>query len=844
MMRTLQAALPIFRRELRGGLAGLRIVLLCLALGVGAIAAVGTLAAAVEAGLAADGRRLLGGDIEVATTGRDLPEALKAAMAARGRIAEVAQLRAMLVRLDADGRPGERLLVELKAVSPAWPLVGSAQAAGGGAAQAAMAPKDGLPSVLLDPIVLDRLGLRTGQHVRLGEATFRVAGALVAEPDRIATPAIFGARALIAWDALAPTGLVQPGSLVRFATRLLLPEGGDAARTIALLRTRFPDPGLRLRTAAQAAPGVAGFIGQMAQFLTLVGLAALLVGGIGVANGVATWLAGRRRSIATLKCLGAPAGVIFAAYAAQLAVLAAGGILAGLALGALLPFALVRLVGEALPVPPRMGLYPAPLAVAALYGVLCAACFALWPLARAREIPPIALFRDQVAPSDARPRGPWIAANAVLALALAGLAVATAGDPAFAAWFCAGAAGTLGLFRLGATGLQRLARRFGHGRRFALRLGLAGLHRPGAPAPLMLVSLGLGLSTLAALALIQANLDHEITGRMPGSAPSFFFIDIQPDQVQRFDALAAASGASRMEHVPSLRARIVALDGVPVEQAQVAPEAQWALRGDRGLTFAATPPPGTEIVAGRWWPPDYRGPPLVSFDAALAHGMGLSVGDSITVNVLGRDVVLRIASLRRIDWRSLGMNFTLVASPGPLEAAPHTEIATVYAPPAAEAELVQRITDALPNVSAIRVRDALETVAQLVGRLGAALRATGGVALAAGLLVLAGAIAAGQRARIRDAVLLKVLGASRAQLRMAFLVEFLAVGGTAGLIAAAVGTAAAWGVTRFVMRTDFVLAPGALALTILAATLLTGLFGWAGTGAALGTRPGPMLRNE
>lgn len=843
-MPTFRLAARIALRELRGGVGGLWIVLLCLALGVAAIAAVGTLGAAVAAGLAADGRRILGGDIEVSASARDLPAELKAALAERGPTAEIAEMRAMLARPDAPGRPSERLLVELKAVTPAWPLYGEALAGDGRPAQAALAAVSGVPAVLLEQVVLDRLGVGVGAEVRLGEATFRVAGSLALEPDRVAHPALFGARALIAWNALAATRLVQPGSLVRFAVRLALPPGSDPVRTIAELRGAFPDGGLRWRSAGEAAPGVAGLVGRTELFLTLVGLSALLVGGIGVANGVGAWLLARRRSIATLKCLGASARLIALAYGLQLGLLAAGGILAALVIGAVLPFGLAGLLGDALPVPPRVGIYPLPLALAGLYGVLCAACFALWPLARAREIPAIALFRDQVAPIHARPRAGWIVANALLAAALAALVVGSTGDRIFAAWFAAAAAATLALFRLGGVVLQRLAKRFGHVRQVALRLGLANLHRPGTPAPLMLVSIGLGLSVLAAVALIQANLAREITERMPDGAPSFFFIDIQPDQVARFDAIAAAGGANRVQRVPSLRARIVALNGVPVEKARVAPEAQWALNGDRGLTYAATPPPGSQIVAGSWWPADYRGPPLVSFDAGLAHGMGLSVGDRITVNVLGRDIALRIANLRRIDWRSLGMNFSLVASPGLLEAAPHTHIATVFTTPAAEAALQRQVSEALPNVSAIRVRDALAAVAALVARLGAALEATGAVALVAGGLVLAGAVAAGQRARIRDGVLLKVLGASRRQIRATFLVEFLAVGLSAGLIAALVGTAAAWAVTVYVMGSAFVFRPLVLGVTILAGMLMAGLFGWAGTGRALRTPAGPLLRNE
>jgi putative ABC transport system permease protein len=841
-MSTFRLAAGIARRELRGGVRGLRIVLACLALGVAAIAAVGTLTAAVQAGLAADGRKILGGDLEVAASSRPVPEPMLAHMRARGDVAEVAEMRAMLVALDAAGAPGERVLVELKAVSSLWPLYGEAFADGTVPAQAALAPRDGVPSVLLERVLLDRLGVQPGSRVRLGEATFRVAGVLTTEPDRVATPAVLGARALIAFDALPATQLVQPGSLLRFEARWRLPEGADVAAAARALRAVYPDGGIRIRDASRAAPGVEGFVGRTELFLTLVGLTALLVGGIGVANGVTAWLTARRRSIATLKCLGAPARVIFAAYAMQLAALSLVGIVIGLAVGAVLPFVLAGIIGDALPVPPRFGLYPGPLATAALYGVLCAACFALWPLARAREIPPIALFRDGIVPSHARPRLPWVLANAALALGLAGLVVATAQDRTFAAAFCGGAAATLVLFRLGAILLQRAARAAPRSASLPVRLGLANLHRPGTPAPLMLISLGLGLTTLAAVALIQGNIGREITGRMADSAPSFFFVDIQPDQVERFDQLVGADGL--VQRVPSLRARIVAIKGVPVEEAPVAEEARWAVRGDRGLTYAAMPPPGTELVAGQWWARDYSGPPLVSFDANIARGFGLAIGDSITVNVLGRDIDLQVANLRRIDWRSLGMNFTLVVSPGLLERAPHTFIATVAVPEAREGGLLRAVTDALPNVSAIRVRDALEAVAALVARLGAALSATGGVALAAGALVLAGAVAAGQARRIRDSVVLKTLGASRAQIRRAFLVEFTAIGVAAGVLAALVGTAAAWGVTTYVMRSEFVFLPATLGGTILACALLTAVFGWLGTGAALRARPAPLLRNE
>jgi putative ABC transport system permease protein len=299
-----------------------------------------------------------------------------------------------------------------------------------------------------------------------------------------------------------------------------------------------------------------------------------------------------------------------------------------------------------------------------------------------------------------------------------------------------------------------------------------------------------------------------------------------------------------VKRVPSLRARIVSVKGVPADQVQATEDTRWALRGDRGLTYAATPPEGTRVTAGQWWAADYKGAPLVSLDANLAEGWQVGLGDEIVVNVLGRDVPLKVASLRQIEWQGLGLNFTLIASPGLLEAAPHTHIATLRGDAAQDAAVLRALTDAFPNVSGIRVRDALQAVGDIMQKLGTAISAVAGVTLLAGGLVLAGAMAAGQRRRVRDAVVLKVIGATRAQVRRAWMVEFGLLGFTAGTMAAAIGTAASWGVARFVMKTDWAFLPGTLAVTVLGCTVLTLLLGYAGTALALRARPAPLLRNE
>lgn len=832
-MRNLRLGWTLARRELRGGSKGLRIVLACLALGVAAIAAVGSLRAGVEAGLQADGARILGGDLEIRARGQPAePAVLDWARARGATVSEVALLRSMLVAPN-----GERLLVELKAVDGRYPLYGTL-----GLEPAARLEG---PVVMIEPSVAERLGVSPGDRLRLGEAEVTFVARITEEPDRVATPAIFGPRALLPLGALPATGLIQPGSLVSYEYRLRLPTGASARAFATELAAAFPGAPWRLRRADQAEPGVNRFLDRAASFLTLAGLTALLVGGIGVATGVRAWLEARSRTIATLRCMGAPTAAIFSAYLIQVMALSALGIALGLIGGLFLTWLAAQALGATLPIPPRLAVYPAPLAMAALFGLLTALSFALWPLGRAGRIPGAALFRDTLGTESGWPGWRVALANAAAALALVALVIGTADRPLFGLYFCLGALVALALFRGGAWVLMAAARSLHGIRRPAWRLGLANLHRPGSATPILLVALGLGLTTLAAIAQIEGNLRNAIGSEMPARAPNFFFIDIQPDQAERFDELARGTpGVEEVRRVPSLRAQIVAVKGVPAEQVRPSQDSAWALRGDRGLTYTGAMPEGTQLVAGQWWAPDYDGPPLVSFDANIARGWGVGIGDTITISVLGRDIDLTIANLRQVEWRSLGMNFTLIASPGLLSSAPHTHIATVRGDASADSALLRRITDALPNVSGIRVREALEQVAALLGRIGSALTATGSVTLLAGALVLAGAVAAGQRRRVREAVLLKTVGATRGQILRAFLVEFGVLGAFAGGLAALAGTAAAYAVVTFVMNQPWVFLPGTLALTVAGCMLLVLSFGYAGTALALRVRPGPLLRNE
>ena len=829
-------ALRLARRELRGGVRGLRGVVLCLALGVAVIAAVGGLRAAVDAGMANDGRRILGGDLEVDGGADPIPAPLRDWLKPHATgVSEVTQMRSIVVAAS-----GERQLVELKAVDATWPLVGAPGIDPPQPLPAALAEKDGRFGILLDPVVISRLSLKPGDTVKLGNASFLVAGALTLEPDRVVTPSIFGARALISADALPATGLVLPGAMLRHALRLTTAEPGLSPQ----IQAAFPDRGLRIRDPHDAAPGVTRFLDQTGLFLTLVGLTSLLVGGIGVANGVRAWLDARHRTIATLRCLGASSQTVFAVCLIQVVALAGVGIVLGLAAGAVLPAAGAWLLKDILPVPPVAGIYPGALGLAAAYGVLTAFAFALWPLGRAAQIPGAALFRETM--PEGRPAWPILLATLTSVVALAVVTVATAPDRRMAYWFCLAALATLALFRLGATVLMGLARLAPTAKLPPwARLGIANLYRPGATTALLLVSVGLGLSTLATVALIQANISREVLQQMPANAPSFSFIDIQADQLDRFNALIHAQpGTSDLRDVPSLRARIVAVKGVPVDQMRTTPETAFALKGDRGLTYAATPPAGTKLAAGAWWPADYDGPPLVSFDAGLAKGWGVGVGDIIRVNVLGRDLDLKVASLRDIAWQSLSINFFMVASPGILARAPHTHIATVHVDGPDQGAVLKAVTDSLPNVTGIRVADVLASIAALLNQIAAALTATGGLTLLAGAIVLVGAVAAGQRRRTREAVILRTIGATRGQIRAAWLTEFGLLGLTAGLLAGLVGSGASFAMAHYILHSDWEFMPGTLIFTLAGALVVMLIFGYTGTAAALRAKPAALLRNE
>ena len=843
-------ALRYALRELRGGLRGFYVFIACIALGVMAIAGVGSVAASLSDGLAREGRTLLGGDVAFSLIQREAKPEELAFLRSRGQVSVAATLRSMVRTQD-----GRLALVELKAVDDNYPMLGELTLDPKMPVADLLAERDGAFGAAADATLLARLGLKLGDRVSVGSASFTIRSVVSAEPDKLAGGVGFGPRFLISEAALRATQLLQPGSLVRWIYRVRLPDNATGDRDAAALtndaRAALPQAGWEIRSRDNASPQLERTVSRFSQFLTLVGLASLLVGGVGVANAVKSHIDRRRDVIASFKALGATGRDVFTIYLTQVIVLAGIGSLIGLVVGAALPFIVVGLFGKLLPLPVVPALHPAEMVLSLVYGLLTAVAFGLWPLAQAHDVPVAALFREAVLSEWHRPKLRYLGWMVLVVATLVAVVVGLAYDQRVALVFVASSFVVFALLRLIAAGLMALARRLPRPGITMLRLAIANIHRPGALTPSVVLSLGLGLAVLVTITQIDGNLRRQFMAALPERAPSFYFIDIPSTEADQFSAfLKQQSPQSTVEDVPMLRGRIVSARGVKVEDLKPSADAEWVLQSDRGLTYTAEVPRGSKVVEGRWWDPDYNGPPLVSFEKKLADGLGLKIGDEVVVNVLGRDITATISNMRTVDWQSLGINFVLVFSPNAFRGAPHTHIATLTEArpnsadsPAGDAALIKAVADAYPMVTSVRVREALETIGTVVSNLVLAIRAASAVTLVSAILVLGGALAAGHRHRVYDAVILKTLGATRARLLGAYALEYLMIGFATAVFGVIAGSVAAWLIVTRLMTLSFLWDAGSAAVVVAAALVVTVGLGLAGTLLALNQKPASVLRN-
>lgn len=838
---SLRLAGRLARRELRGGLRGFRIFLACLALGVAAIAAVGSVRYAIQAGLAQEGAALLGGDAELEFTYRFADEHERAWMERTAlTVSEVVDFRSMVV-VPQEDEP-ERALTQVKSVDDAYPLVGTVALNPDLALPDALAGTDGTPGAVMDPVLIDRLNLSAGDRFQLGTQEFVLTAALVTEPDSAGDGFGLGPRTLVRTEDLQGSGLLEPGTLFSTKYRLDLPSAVDLTEVSDTAAEKFDGAGMRWTDARNGAPGITEFVTRLSAFLVLVGLSGLAVGGIGVSAAVRAYLSQKTETIATLRTLGADPATIFQTYMMQIGLLSGIGIIIGVVLGGVLPLALAPLIESSLPVPAVFSIYPQPLAEAALYGVLTAFLFTLWPLARTEDVRAATLFRDALTTAGKVPRPVYVLATGIGLSLLVAAAAWFSGSARLTMWTAAGMLGALVLLSLAAFAIRRLARAatpFARGRP-ALRWALSAISDPREGAGSVVLSLGLGLSVLAAVGQIDGTLRNAISGNLPDVAPSYFFVDIQKDQMPGFtQRLESDPAVSRIESAPMLRGIITQINGQPARD--VARD-HWVLEGDRGVTYSERPPENARVTAGEWWPDDYSGPPQVSFAAEEADEMGLKLGDALTVNILGRDLTAELTSFREVDFSTAGMGFIMSVNPSALAGAPHTFIATVYADESAEAAILRDLAGQFPNITAIRVRDAIDRVSGLLAGLASATSYGAGVSLLTGFLVLIGAAASGEPARRYEASVLKTLGADRRRILFSFALRAVLLGAAAGCVALLTGILGGWAVATYVFDVGFaVIWPSALSI-ILAGIAVTLCAGLAFAIRPLSVRPARILR--
>ena len=833
-------------RELRGGLKGFQVFIACLALGVMVIAAVGALADAMRAGFAKQGETILGGDVTFARMhARAVPSEIKA-FESLGAVSETATMRTMARRLDGS----DQALAELKAVDSRYPLSGDVKLDDDKPFVEALAGQ----SAVADGMLLERLGVKVGDSVKLGDTEVQIGGVLKSEPDAVADRLTYGPRIFVSLATLEQTGLAKPGTLIRWRYAVQMPE--DAATDREALKAlrqsmqkQLPEAGFTALDRHDPSPQITRTLERLRQFLILIGLASLLVGGVGIANAVSTFVDKRVKVIATMRSVGATGRQVMGIFLVQILAMSAIGIAIGLALGMLIPGLIDRLYGDALPIRASFSVSPRSLGVAALYGLIVALLFALWPLGRAEHVRASVLFRNSIQSVGGRPRGAVIAAVVVLTLLLLALALATSEPRHVALYVAGGLVLMLAVFSGLGTLVTRLARRIPRPSSPALALAVRNIGAPDGLTKSVVLSLGTGLSLLVAVALANASLVDELKSRLPEQSPDYFLLDVPKQEFTSLSArvLTRVPGAIFTE-APMLRGRLVKLKDKPVEEIKAPPEAQWVLNGDRGLSYTATVPDGSTVVEGQWWNADYAGPPLVSFESELAKKLGLVLGDRVTVNVLGRNIDATIANLREVKWESLAINFVMVFSPNTLASAPHNLLATIRLPKdtgrAVEADLVRDLGKSYPSVSAIRVRDAIDQFNKVFAKIMTAVQVAGSVTLAAGALVLAGALATAQRRRILEAVILKTIGATRRQILAAHAYEYALLASIAALVAILLGSVTAWVAVTRLMDLGFVFSLNAVFQTLAVAAALIAVFGGIGTWSVLRAPAVPYLRSE
>jgi putative ABC transport system permease protein len=843
---TFKAWLVIALREFKGSAGRLLFFAACLSVGVAAVVAVEGLSRALDEGIQGQAKQLLAADLAISSR-RPIPVDMVTAVEAMAdaRWTRKSELPSVVSVPSGNDAPGSSLLCELKAVGVGYPFYGELETDPPGPISGVLEPQ----TVLVDPELLTRLGIGIGHDLRIGESIFEIAGTVITEPDRLGGSFAIGPRVLLSTEGLARSGLTGVGSRVEY--NILVQLGSDAGQDEVLaaaetLRSVNKDSAfVRVETYVEAQPNLRRGLDRVGHFLGLVALVSLLVGGIGVAQAVRAWLAGRLDAIAVLRAIGMRPREVFGLFLGQTVVLALAGSTGGALIGSLVAKAVPGLMADLLPVTVQVGWQPEAIMRGIALGIGVAVLFGLRPLIDVLRVPPLRVLRRD---ADPLPVSRLAAATltAMLAVGIAGAASVQSGSLGRGIQFAVGIIVATGLLALGAWLVMRVVGRVPRdlGAIF-LRHGLAALARPGSGTLGAVVALGLGVLTVLGMYLIQGRLTAQLDAELPDEAPTAFLIDIQPEQWAGVRSVLEGAGAVDLQSVEVVMARIQSIKGVPVSElveldAEGSRDRRWVLTREQRLTTMEALPEDNIIVDGALWSMPDRAE--VSVERDYAEDLGVGVGDTVVLNVQGVPLELVVSSVRSVDWGRFSINFFLVVEPGVLDRAPGFRIASARLPAEMESAAQDRLAAEFPNVTMLRLREVLQKVVGILRQLGFGVRFIGAFTVLAGIAILGGSVAAGAVRRGRQVALYKTLGMRRAEVVTVFAVEYALIGLVAGVIGTVGGVLLAWVVTRFGFEIAWAWSPTALLLSVCLTVALSVAAGLAASSRALAARPLAVLR--
>ena len=833
-------------RELRASWRRLLFFFLCVGVGVGSIVALRSLIQNLNRAVAGEARALMTADVQLDSPRDWAPETLaRIERVARSPLAEARTetVETTTMLRPEDDAKGGALMVELKGVEPAFPLYGEFKLADGRAFDHSLLAGGG---AVVAPLLLERLNLKVGDRVLIGEKRFEIRGVAQQEPG-LGGGLRLGPRVFVERGSVEEAGLTGFGSRAR-RRMLFLAGAGRAEELTAKLRAEVGGNLVSVRSYRDSEERLGEQFTRAEDYLSLTGLVVLVLGGIGVSSVTRVFVEQKKKSIAILKCVGATGKRLTAAYLAQIVALGAAGSLLGIALAkAAMLFVQGRFADD---LPPNLGyeLQAGAVAQGLGLGLLISLLFSALPLLRIRHVKPNLLLRE----ADAREPRRWLDVWrwAVGLAVVAGLMFLTswqAGSVRVGVLFLSGLGATALLLYAAAWGLIFVVRRARGLGTFSMRQAVNSLHRPGNQTRVVVMAVGLGAFLVVAVQSVQSNLVDEFDLTRRGNLANAYLMDVQKDQVEGVNGIVTETTGKSAELIPTLRARIVAINGREIDPD--APELRRE-RGRLGREYVVTYRPRLEynetVVAGEFWDGSPSREPEISVEEGMVGIAGLGVGGTMTFDILGRKVTARVTSVRRVDWRNSRTGFLILFRPGALDDAPQTYIGGVDAPleEPARSRFQRALLDAYPNVTVIDVADIVRGAGRILSNVTLAVSFVGGFVFLCGVLILVGSVAMTKFQRTYESAVLRTLGAKRRTLVAILLAEYGLLGLVAGVVGASAANALSYALSHLVFEVGWSFAPAPTLIGVVATVLLVCSVGLLSSLDVLTRKPLSILRSS